>query len=116
MSQSRFVFRNGVECLALLVLAACQTQQVPTDTEPAGLAITALDRYVQAPDSNYTYTLAATIEGEGYTTYVLDMISQAWLTDKEVDRPRCALLMKSFHASNEPICLMPGCLGRPATW
>ncbi len=88
MSKSRFVFRNGVGCLALLVLAACQTQQAPADTEPAGLAMTALDRYVQAPDPNYTYTLAGTIEGDGYTTYVLDMISQAWLTDKEIDRPR----------------------------
>jgi len=48
---------------------------------------TALDRYVGAPDTNYSYTLLNTISGAGQTTYVLDMTSQAWLTTNEVDRP-----------------------------
>ena len=48
---------------------------------------TALDRYVQAKDTNYSFRLANTIKGEGYTTYVIDLISQAWLTTNEVDRP-----------------------------
>jgi PhoPQ-activated pathogenicity-related protein len=47
---------------------------------------TALDRYVAAPDTNYTWRLVNTIKGEGYTTYVIDMISQAWLTTNEVNR------------------------------
>src|SRR5438874_8692865 len=47
---------------------------------------TALDRYIAAPDTNYTWHLANTIRGEGYTTYILDMISQAWLTTNEVNR------------------------------
>src|SRR6266550_4302115 len=47
---------------------------------------TALDRYVAAPDTNYTWQLVNTVRGEGYTTYIVDMISQAWLTTNEVNR------------------------------
>ncbi len=52
-----------------------------------GLSITALDRYVAAPDPNFKWELAKTIPGEGYTAYVLKMISQQWLTEKEVNNP-----------------------------
>lgn len=55
--------------------------------QAAGQKQTALDRYVAAPDSNYRYELVNKIEGKGYTAYVLDMTSQAWRTEKEVDRP-----------------------------
>ena len=47
---------------------------------------TALDRYVKAPDTNYSFRVALTIKGEGYTTYMIDMISQSWLTTNEVNR------------------------------
>ena len=43
-----------------------------------GLALTALDRYVRAPDDKYRYSVLQTIDGDGYTTYVLEMISQQW--------------------------------------
>ena len=36
---------------------------------------TALDDYVAKPDSSYKYTVAKTIDGAGYTGYVLDMVS-----------------------------------------
>src|SRR5262249_576930 len=48
---------------------------------------TALDRYVAQPDPNYSYKLIDTIEGDGATAYVLEMVSQKWLTEQEVDRP-----------------------------
>ena len=48
---------------------------------------TALDDYVAAPDSNYTYHLESIIPGIGYTAYVLDMNSQQWRSSAEVDRP-----------------------------
>ena len=48
--------------------------------------LTALDRYVAAPDPSYKYELAGTIDGEGYTGYVLDMTSQSWRSAAEVDR------------------------------
>ena len=47
---------------------------------------TALDDYVAAPDANYRYSLKKTIEGDCYTAYVLDMISQSWRRKIEVDR------------------------------
>jgi PhoPQ-activated pathogenicity-related protein len=48
---------------------------------------TALDRYVAALDSSYSYELIATIRGAGYTGFVLEMTSQRWRRELEVDRP-----------------------------
>lgn len=48
---------------------------------------TALDHYVAAPDTNYSYRVVNQISGQGFTTHVLEMTSQAWLTTNEVDRP-----------------------------
>ena len=47
---------------------------------------TPLDDYVAAPDVNYRYSLENTIKGDGYTAYVLNMISQSWRSKDEVDR------------------------------
>ncbi|HYO80265.1 MAG TPA: PhoPQ-activated pathogenicity-related family protein [Bryobacteraceae bacterium] len=48
---------------------------------------TALDRYVAAPDPAFKYDLVQTVEGPGYTAWVLDMASQTWRSASEVDRP-----------------------------
>lgn len=48
---------------------------------------TALDRYVAAPDSNYSFRLANKIAGDGVTAFVIEMTSQQYLTTNEVDRP-----------------------------
>src|SRR2546430_949991 len=48
---------------------------------------TALDDYVRAPDTNYSFHLVTTITNHDSTAFVLEMISQAWLTTNEVDRP-----------------------------
>src|SRR6266850_7973254 len=49
--------------------------------------ITALDRYVAKPDTNYSYQLVSTVPGNGQTTFVLELTSQAWLTTNEVNQP-----------------------------
>src|SRR2546425_10209656 len=49
--------------------------------------LTALDRYVFRPDANYGYTLVNTISGQGYKAFVLEMRSQQWRTDADVDHP-----------------------------
>jgi PhoPQ-activated pathogenicity-related protein len=54
---------------------------------PAIGEVTALDRYVVAPDPSYRYELIETIPGDGYATHVLEMTSQRWRDEKEVDRP-----------------------------
>lgn len=66
---------------SLLLFAGCFTKATYTS------APTALDKYVQAPDSHYSYKLEKTIPGEGCTAHVINMTSQQWLTDKEVNRP-----------------------------
>ena len=75
LPRRRFVF--AALCLALAPLPAADR----------AAKITGLDRYVQASDPNYHFELVTTIPGDGYTTYVLDMTSQAWRTAAEVDRP-----------------------------
>ena len=54
---------------------------------PAIGEVTALDRYVAAPDPSYRYQLIETIPGDGYATHVLEMTSQRWRDEAEVDRP-----------------------------
>lgn len=48
---------------------------------------TALDEYVAKPDSNFSYRLVDKIQADGMTAFVLEMTSQQWLTEKEVNRP-----------------------------
>lgn len=60
--------------------ATSEAQKVPDD-------LTALDKYVATPDTNYSFHLVSTIPGNSHTTFILEMTSQAWLTMKEVDRP-----------------------------
>lgn len=78
-----------------VVLLGCSKQDTSTAgpsaavsavPRPAG-ALTALDRYVFALDTNYSFHLVRTIPGKEQTTFLLEMISQAWLTTNEVDRP-----------------------------
>ncbi len=92
MFLTRFRGRNGQLIALILVLAAlagCAT--IPKGPAkravPAGLEKTALDDYVAKPDPSYTYSLANTVKGEGYTAYMIDMTSQTWRTPQEVDQP-----------------------------
>ena len=50
-------------------------------------AETALDRYVAAPDSSFTWTVVKDLPAEGAKATLLDMTSQRWLTEQEVERP-----------------------------
>ena len=47
---------------------------------------TARDRYVAKPDPAYEYRLVSSIEGKGVTMHVLEMTSQQFLTEADVDR------------------------------
>ncbi|MEM6628997.1 MAG: PhoPQ-activated pathogenicity-related family protein [Bacteroidota bacterium] len=63
---------------------------VPEPTESGPLptsGITALDTYVASPDTHFRYEKLAKIPGEGYTTHVIRMVSQHWLTTAEVKKP-----------------------------
>jgi len=69
---------------------------------------TALDRYVAAPDPHYAYALSNTIPGNGQTTYVLDLTSQAWLTTNEVNRTvwKHWLIVVRPHLATNPHALL----------
>jgi PhoPQ-activated pathogenicity-related protein len=64
----------------LIFLLACSLASADTGV------YTALDRYVEAPDSSYRYQLVGSGSALGLNYYVLEMVSQNWLTSAEVDR------------------------------
>src|SRR5258706_7271658 len=53
----------------------------------ASVKETALDRYIAKADPSYAWRLVNTIAGEGYKGYVLELTSQTWRAEAEVDRP-----------------------------
>lgn len=69
-------------------VAHAQAAAVAQRPKPAAASgDTALDRYVRAPDPAFRFSVVATRPGEGHTAYLLEMVSQRWLTTAEVDRP-----------------------------
>ena len=72
----RAVLLSGACLLASPVVVAAAPK--PTATGP-----TALDRYVAKKDSVYGWTLASSIKGAGYVTYVLNLTSQTWRSAAE---------------------------------
>ena len=66
--------------VAIVVLSCALAGRVGADE------LTALDRYVAAPDPAYGWKLVDTRKAEDHTAYVLEMTSQSWRTEKEVDR------------------------------
>ena len=48
---------------------------------------TALDRYIATPDPVYGWKLIKTINDRGCRGYVLELTSQTWRSEKDVDRP-----------------------------
>ncbi|MBM3768129.1 MAG: PhoPQ-activated pathogenicity, partial [Acidobacteria bacterium] len=48
---------------------------------------TALDKYVAAPDPVYSWKVVKTASAPTHRTYVLELTSQSWRTEKEVDKP-----------------------------
>ena len=64
-----------------------QPQPRPAAKPSTGSRETALDRYVKVPDPAFRFSVVATRPGEGHTAYLLEMVSQRWLTTAEVDKP-----------------------------
>lgn len=80
------ILRRLAALLVFLVLVGTALPLLAADNA-AGLELTALDRYVSAPDPHYRYSVLDEVTGDGYTTYILDMTSQQWLTEAEVNLP-----------------------------
>lgn len=54
---------------------------------PAGSTETALDRYVAAPDPSFAWKVLRPLPVDGATATLIEMTSQRWLTEREVERP-----------------------------
>src|SRR5262245_48759108 len=74
--------KSHVLLLCVAVLLCAQTMFAQTATKA-----TALDRYIAQKDPVYGWKLVNTIKGQGCTGYVLELTSQTWRTEKDVDRP-----------------------------
>jgi PhoPQ-activated pathogenicity-related protein len=74
-------------CSRELTEAARPTQSATAGSQRVQGKRTALDGYVALPDTNYSFHLVSSLPGQGQTTFILEMTSQAWLTPNEVDRP-----------------------------
>lgn len=66
---------------SLLFIALLLASTVHADDQ------TALDRYVAKADPAYAFKLVNTVKSPGATTFILELTSQSWLTEKEVDHP-----------------------------
>jgi PhoPQ-activated pathogenicity-related protein len=81
----------------MLGLAACekQAQEISPQAsveQSASLEVrpeerTALDTYVEVKDPVYGWKEVSSFAGDGYTGHVLELTSQSWRTDADVDRP-----------------------------
>ena len=76
--------------LPLFLVALLVTLTLPlraADTARHGKTTTALDRYIAQPDASFAWKKAAELSDPSGTAYVLDLVSQNWLTPAEVNRP-----------------------------
>ena len=70
-------------------LAGVSARQAPATPPPSHVRAsqTALDRYVAAPDSSFSWKVLRDLPAEGVTATLVEMTSQRWLTEREVERP-----------------------------
>jgi PhoPQ-activated pathogenicity-related protein len=81
MNTFRIVSRLAIAWSAVVATAACAP-----GAEPVNGPKTPLDEYVAKPDPAYEWKVVKTTPGDGYTTFVVDLKSQAWRAVPEVDR------------------------------
>lgn len=68
----------------VFTLAALGAQRAPV---PRRATETALDRYVAAPDPAFAWKAVKNVKGDGVTATIIEMTSQRWLTEQEVEQP-----------------------------
>jgi PhoPQ-activated pathogenicity-related protein len=76
----------GLVCWALCLGFLSQDLMGAESTARTGATVTALDRYVAAPDPSYSWKLDSSTSQFGVTAHAIDMVSQTWLTTNEVNR------------------------------
>jgi PhoPQ-activated pathogenicity-related protein len=81
-SRRSHVLPPAILVLSCTLLAAAQ--QAP---KRAVTPETALDRYVAAPDASFAWKVLRDLPADGASATLLEMTSQRWLTEHEVERP-----------------------------
>lgn len=76
---------TSVAVLSLAFATAPAARQQPASFARA--SETALDRYVAAPDPHFSWKVVRELQAEGATAALIEMTSQKWLTEQEVERP-----------------------------
>lgn len=76
----------SITCTLLFLLGAANVFAQAPAPAAAASEMTALDRYVAAPDPSYKYELVGTLPGNGYKAFVIELTSQTWRSPNEVDR------------------------------
>ncbi len=71
---------------ALTAIAAGQLRGSAAVGQERLVGQTDLDRYVNQADSSFRWEIVTQNEEAGLKTYVIDMVSQRWRTEKDVDR------------------------------
>jgi PhoPQ-activated pathogenicity-related protein len=74
---------------AVLVWLVLSIVLIEAGPRPLRAEETALDRYVAKPDATYAWQVVRTVPmpGPELTQYIVDLKSQTWRTEKDVDRP-----------------------------
>lgn len=91
MSKFNF-YRQFLGMMFLFLFLSCQ-QSTKIATKQSkhqlsnGTNTTLLKEYTAKPDAAYEYKVVNEIKEEGYSTYMIKLISQKWLSEKEVKDP-----------------------------
>jgi PhoPQ-activated pathogenicity-related protein len=91
-------YKAGLLGLSILAFGCAPATEAPATTaeaapvgdfprEIAASERTALDDYMDKPEAVYGWTKVSEIAGEGYTADVLELTSQTWRTEADVDHP-----------------------------
>src|SRR5687768_8882721 len=85
---SALLLAGGVMLSVPVRSAGVAAQATASTASTSRASETALDRYVAAPDPSYAWTVSKTLPtGPGATATLIDLTSQRWLTDQEVEQP-----------------------------
>lgn len=82
----KMLARPVLLCLAALLPALALAAAPDSASRVRATPPTALDRYVAAPDTNFQWRVVNTFKLEQATVVVIELVSQSWLTPKEVNR------------------------------
>jgi PhoPQ-activated pathogenicity-related protein len=99
--------RTAVVALLAWLALAC----VPAAPCAEPVKKTPLDDYVAKPDPTYSWKVVKKIPGDGYTAFVVDLKSQTWRAQPEVDRPvwqHWLIVVKPDHVKYDTAFLQIG--------